>query len=231
LAAQLVRRPELGPGPVSQGRDSRLALATLRGGRPDTLGTSATGSSGFATLTSFGHLLAEATVPLRLLALDPPYWSSIFHREAASGGGRTYVAFNLTYPIRIHGNDGHLQDSLRVPPPSWRQARIPTPGEFPDRDDAWREYLQSFTVISGLAVIGDSVLVVAHGQLKDDPAGPYRVHPTFVDVYAAGRRIATDLPSPGTLVAYSTSRLFFLRGGDGVAGAELVEYEWNPRVR
>jgi hypothetical protein len=178
-------------------------------------------------LTSSGGHLADATAPVPLASLDPPYWASIFRRVAATGGGLTFVALSGVYPIHVHDLDGMVLDSLTSPPPSWQQARAPAVGEFHDRDVAWREYLRSFTVIAALAVIQDSVLAVSHGRFLGDVARPYRIKSTAVDLYAGGRRIAVDLPSPGDLVAYSTTSLFFLRESRLSAGHELQEYRWR----
>jgi len=222
LARQLNNRPAF-----SDSRGSWISVDFLRTGLPGRAPASAPGGPRSAFLTSSGGHLADATAPLRFASLDPPYWTSIFRRVAATGGGRTFVALNLVYPIYVHDLAGVLLDSLASPPPSWRQARAPAAGEFLDRDLDWREYLRSFTVIAALAVIQDSVLVVSHGRYLGDVTTPYRIKSSAVDIYAGGRKIAGDLPSPGELVAYTITSLFFLRERAPGSDSELVEYRWR----
>lgn len=177
---------------------------------------------GLAHLTSFGHDLARSVVPMPRAVVEVPYWGSISRSVAAPMGDGVFLATNLVYPIYRYAADGELLDSLNAPPASWRQARRPGLGEFvPGREEQFRTYLGSFSVIAALAVVADSVLVVAHGQLDPDAGGLWVVVTRTLDVYVGGRRIATDLPAPGELIAYSGSSLFFLRGD-----ATVSEYQW-----
>ena len=206
----------------------QVSVSTLRSGQPESI--TATGSaSGFATTTVSGRALASSVAPVPVHVLETPYWSSVFDRLGATNGDLIFVATNLVYPILVYDNAGHLVDSVGRPPPSWRQARRPALGEFPpSRKREWHEYLSSFTVLSGLAVVSDSVLVVTHGRFWTEEGHPYRVVVGTTDVYLGGRRIAVDLPSPGELVAYSRTSLFFLSRPDGQQQGQLVEYVWRP---
>lgn len=83
-------------------------------------------------------------------------------------------------------------------------------------------------MISALAVLSDSVLVVTHGRIE--PGGStYRTTTTHVDIYLSGRLLAVDLPAPGELVAYSNTSLFFLQRSARSLGGRLSEYVWRPR--
>jgi hypothetical protein len=205
-----------------------VPLAALRSGRIDSAfpGTS---SRAFATTIVSGEHLAMGMSPHPSIVLETPYWPSIFARLGATDGGTVFVATNLLYRIFIYDEAGRLLDSLWDPPPSWQQARRPSGGEFPpSRRTEWHAYLGSFTVLQALAVISDSVLVASYGRLvsRDEPR--YLTVPTTVDVYVGHRRIATDLPSPGELAAYSSASLFFLRRVGPGGRATLTEYRWRP---
>jgi hypothetical protein len=207
---------------------ARVSVSALRSGRPGSMTATRGGSSGFAVLTASAGALGRSVAPPPLHVLDTPYWPSVFHRIGATNGDRIFVATNLVYPILVYDNAGELIDSVGRPPPSWRQARRPALGEFPpNRKEEWRDYLGSFTVISALAVLSDSVLVVTHGRLSAEEDPPYRVVGGTTDVYLGKRRIAVDLPVPGELVAYSKTSLFFLTRPDGQRQGNLVEYVWR----
>jgi len=222
LLVALQGRPEDGSAQAS----SQLPVTALRLGQQAPPGRDTPVS--FVTTTASGSALAKATAPLSPHELDPPYWSSLFRRVAAAGGGRTYVALNLLYLIRVYDLAGTLVDSITVPPPSWRQARVPVPGEFLDRDPEWFAYLRGVSVIDAMAVLHDTVLVVSHGRFIAESRLDYSTRSSTLTIYAAGRRIAVDLPSPGQLVAYSATSLFFLSNGDEEGGRVLTEYLWRP---
>lgn len=138
-----------------------------------------------------------------------------------------YVATNLFYRIYTFVGDHGPVDSIIVAPPSWREARRPREGEFPpERRLEWSSYLDSLTVLDGLAVIHDSVLIVSIGRHRKAAASvPVRAR-SRLQVYVHGQLRGVDLPSPGDLVAYSNSSIFFLKP-DSQPGARLVEYVWR----
>ncbi len=166
--------------------------------------------------------------------LDTPYWNGTRRQVGAMGGDWIFVATNFVYPIFIYRSDGLLVDSVGQPPPSWRQARRPALGEFPpSRRTEWHDYLRGITVISALAVMSDSVLVVTHGRIEPDEGtystDRYRYTTTHADIYLSGRVLAVDLPAPGDLVAYSNTSLFFLQRSERSLGGQISEYVWRPR--
>jgi hypothetical protein len=207
----------------------QVPLSALRSGQLATVVAGSGGSGGFVTTTVSGRQLAASIVPLPHHIEETPYWISVAGQLGATGGGRAFVATNLVYPIFVHDVMGRLRDSVGSPPPSWQQARRPTLGEFPPgRDRKWLEYLRSFTIIAGLAVVSDTVLVVSHGRFGGEPGDPFRVGTTSVDIYVGERRVVVDLASPGDLVAYSRTSLFFLSRSEEIGGARLSEYVWRP---
>ena len=206
-----------------------VSVSSLRSGNPESVRARRDGSSGFARTTVSGRNLARSVAPFPPHVLETPYWTSAMRQVGAMGGDWIFVATNLVYPIFIHGSDGLLVDSVGQPPPSWRQARRPVTGEFPpSRRAEWHDYLRGITVISALAVMSDSVLVVTHGRIE--PEGyTHRTTTTHADIYLSGRLLAVDLPAPGELVAYSNTSLFFLQSTGRSLGGQISEYVWRPR--
>ena len=211
-----------------------VSVASLRAGNPESVGARRDGSSGFARTTAFGRALARSVTFYPSHILDTPYWTGRMRQVGAMGGERIFVATNWVYPIFIYSSDGLLVESVGQPPPSWRQARRPALGEFPpSRRTEWHDYLRAITVISALAVMSDSVLVVTHGRIEPDEetnrAALDRHTTTHADVYLSGRLLAVDLPARGELAAYSNTSLFFLERAEGSPGGQVSEYVWRPR--
>lgn len=220
-----------GRWPTSSRRDSgglllqRIAVSKLRS-------EEGASSSEMAVLASSGRALATA-FPKPEIVDETPYWGKgiPFFRVAASNGIQTFVASNLFYPIEIYDASGRLSDSLTQPPPSWKQAHRPRMGQFANVGEGAHErvlarerYLRDATMIIGLAVVSDSVLIVNHGSEAQEIDGELSITPTVTDVYVNGRKVATDLPSPGEILAYSRNSVFFLVRDSGQR--EVTEYVW-----
>lgn len=202
----------------------RIPLRVLRSGSPP--GPSGA-AEGFARTVVEGERLAMSVAPIPRAVLETPYWTGIFRRLGAEAGGRVYVATNLFYRIYMFVGDHGPVDSIIAAPPSWREARRPREGEFPpERRLEWSSYLDSFTVVDGLAVVCDSVLIVSIGRLRKPAAPGPSKDPSLLQVYVGGHHRGVDLPSPGDLVAYSKSSVFLLEP-DSRPGALLVEYVWR----
>lgn len=160
--------------------------------------------------------------------LDTPYWTSLFSAVSATGGGRVYESVNLSYPIRVYGCDAEQMLGAIGAPPHWRQAERPKLGEFaPENREKWYDYLRSFTIITGLAAVADTVLVVNHGVFTPSEENPRHVQNTHLDVYVNGRRVLTGLPSPGEIVAYSQQSIFFAQSSAKQVPFEIIEYTWR----
>lgn len=202
----------------------RISLKELRSGSAP---GPASVPEGFARTVVAGERLATSVAPIPREVLDIPYWTGIFRRLGAESGARVYVATNLFYRIYTFVGDRGPVDSITVAPPSWREARRPREDEFPpERGLEWSSYLDSLTVLDGLAVIHDSVLIVSIGKLRAATAPvPFRA-PSLLQVYVGGQHVGVDLSSPGDLVAYSNSSVFFLVP-DSRPGAKLAEYVWR----
>jgi hypothetical protein len=190
-------------------------------------------SATLASMAPYSRELGASLLRKPPIVGEVPYWASLsYFQVAASGGGRVFVASNLFYPILVFGHDGQLLDSLTVPPPSWRGVRRPELGEFAnDRqgDSAFSVFLGTFSMIIDLAVVADSVLVVNHGAHRREGEDVLRIRATTSDVYVNGEVVATDLPSPGEILAYSRISVFFLTGGSPDSPWQVTEYIWRAR--
>lgn len=191
------------------------------------------GSATLASMAPYSRELGASLLRKPPIVGEVPYWVSLpYFPVAALGGGRVFVASNLFYPILVFGPDGQLLDSLTVPPKSWRGVRRTERGEFAnDRqgDSAFSVFLRSFSMIIDLAVVADSVLVVNHGAYRREGEDVLWIRPTTSDVYLYDEVVATDLPSPGEILAYSESSVFFLTGGPPDSPWRVTEYVWRAR--
>lgn len=166
--------------------------------------------------------------PIPRRVLEVPYWPSIMGRVAAQSGDSWAVATNIIYPIYLTRGD-IVVDSIAKPPVSWRIPRKPKSGEFmPAASEAWRKYKENLTLITGLAIITDSVILVNHGRYAPTPQAPHRIRHTVFDLYINKKRILSDVPSPGEILAYGKRSIFFIER-DSSDGAEtrVVEYAWR----
>jgi len=184
-------------------------------------------------LAPFSQRLGASLLRKPRIVEEVPYWVSLpYSQVAAQGGGRIFVASNLFYPIFLFDHEQRLVDSL-VTPPSWRGIRRTERGEFPDDprgDSAFARFLESFSMIVDMAVVADSVLVVNHGQYRRGDDDILRIGAMFSDVYVNGTRVATDLPSPGRILAYSHGSIFFL-SGPPESRWRLIEHRWRGGAR
>jgi hypothetical protein len=129
-----------------------------------------------------------------------PYWNATWSTHIAIGPDQLFVADNMVYPMRRYTLNFELVDSLGVPPPSWLEARKPVLGEFaqPGQPGA-QEWLRSFTVIGGLYVLDDWLIVTHHASMgQHEPnevfrADLYRISPEL-------RKVWEDVPLPGRIV-------------------------------
>lgn len=233
---------------VTERRLARLARGTPGGpARPQRV-AGFDGGEQFVWLSSTGEDVARAVMGVPRKVQEVPYWGSYFQLLGAPSRSGTFAATNLFYPIRIFGRGGVLLDSLTEPPPSWRQARQPSHGEFPPEKHAqFAAYLQSFTIITGLAAVDDSVLIVAHGSFQKHPLGRHgRLRwdepqcdersgqdrclasiTSSLDIYVNGSRIIFDEPAPGEIFGTAPGKVFFLKHDPSRRGWTIMEYIWT----
>lgn len=143
------------------------------------------------SLASFGPLQPEVN--------QRPFWIYFARERAAawSGGVATNTSFYPT--IRLFDLAGEDIGTIDLSPTGW------TPADDPPVDrastagdrDAVRDWSTSFTIVSGLAAVGDDHLVVQYGRFAPTDQDPYRVEASSLDVYTLdGDRVAVDLASP-----------------------------------
>lgn len=128
-----------------------------------------------------------------------PYWGSVAHVPFTTSASEIVVGYSLRYPILIYSRYGTLVDSLPRPR-SFREAPRVQAGAFtgPGASERLQRWLASFDVVAELAVVCDSLLVVAHGQLTGGAANRFGVSHVGLDVYHIGSRtvIARNVPLP-----------------------------------
>lgn len=129
-----------------------------------------------------------------------PYWNSYGGPRAAVSSKAIYTAFSLSYPIYIRDSRGVLKDSIQAPA-SFRLAPVPDPGAFvgDGSQDRRAKWLGSFDVISNLAVVADTLLIVTHGRIaRSEQTTKVWTTDDRLDIYnlAAGQKVAADVPLP-----------------------------------
>lgn len=129
-----------------------------------------------------------------------PYWGSASRRLMAVSPSRVVAGGSLLYPFPVYGPDGTLRDSIGTPPGSWEPAPRPERGEFigPDQMKQFEKWRRTFTMVDGLAIYRDSLLVVTHKELDPDVLA-YEEATYRADVYrlATGRKLMEDVVLPG----------------------------------
>ena len=152
-------------------------------------------SARFAVLSELGE--AEATFGVvDPSVIETPFWI-FFAADHAAVLGRE-VAINTSFfpTVRIFDSTGDSVGTFGRAPPSWVQATPPPVETMSDaaareRIAAWS---QTFTVVRGLAAVGDSLLVVQYGHHSAIDGDPYHVTPQRIDVYdREGTKLAEDV--------------------------------------
>lgn len=193
----------------------RAALGPLGRGRIE----NGTGTVGAAWTAADARALARS-YPTPPEIHEAPYWGKgiPYATRTVRSGDRVFVATSLLYPIVAYDEAGAPGDSIVDPPRSWREPRVPRSGEFAnvgegaaERARARDEYVRDLTVITGLAAVADSVLVVSHGTYAPGEDGVLEARSAVCDIRIRGARVASDLPCPGEIVAWGHSSVFFWR--------------------
>ena len=135
------------------------------------------------------------------LSVETPYWISYATMQFAAARGVIATAYSFLYPIRLYDLSGAATDTLGEPPPSFREAPVLKPGAFvgPGAEERRNTWLSSFTVIANLATVGDSLLAVTHGVLREVGATRRLYHEHHaVDFYHLDSRVklAEDIAIP-----------------------------------
>lgn len=126
-----------------------------------------------------------------------PYWDSYASVLADATPDVALTAYSLRYPIYVHGRSGRLVDSIASAPASFRPAPVVSLGAFAGLDAHQRqdEWLASFDVMSRLAIVNDSLLIVVHAVLRRTATSSAVAEDRRLDVYhlASRTRLAEDV--------------------------------------
>lgn len=127
-----------------------------------------------------------------------PYWGSAGGQQYAVGGGGIFVANALSFPLYFYSPEGELLKTFGSPPPSWRPPSRPQPGDFGGIGGGnIEDWYRTFTRISEMHVVADSVLLVSVTSLDPDEMR-YRVTSYRADLYDLdGRKRYEDVALPG----------------------------------
>lgn len=120
--------------------------------------------------------------------------------DHVAAGSATLIANSMTYPIRRYQDAGQADSSFGTPPQSWAAVQPPEMGQFsgPSGKTNLATWLNTFTVISGVNMISDSVVLVEHARYAANPSMQmpemFRMHPYAFDVYhGSGRKLWSDV--------------------------------------
>lgn len=213
---------------------TRLSVGELRRGRLES-GTAP--PSGKAARLTLADSAVAARDPIDPRVLSTPYWTGIFGRLSAQNAHRRARAINLFYEVSIEGEGGADLGRFSGNPKGWHALPRLEPGSIRPGDlKSLNDYLSAGTVLTGLAMLADSTLLVARGKLR---ATPYTLvsETSHGDLYLGRELIREGIRLPGELVAYSATSLFFLKhpGGSNPdttavdTAALLVEVVCHPR--
>lgn len=188
-------------------------------------------SERYAALTRTGETIATFGVrrpaPSRF-----PAGNFIVDDHQAVAGDRILVNTSFSPRIRVYDSEGDSVRAFGEPPPSWTGAAPPSPGEVEGGSDEeqMRRWLTSFTIVTGLATVGDSLVVVQHGRHDPTPEQAYRVRHEWIDVYHLdGTKLYEGIPLEEPIVA-GGDRLYTL--GEEPPGPWTIHaYEWVGRIR
>lgn len=102
-------------------------------------------------------------------------------------------------------------------------------------------------MITGLAVIADSILIVAHGRYQEDPLGriargqeatsnqvglteskyQLSIVTSLLDVYINGERVAADVQAPGEIYGNWGDTIYILRSNSPASDWTLTQFTWR----
>lgn len=165
---------------------------------------------------------------------EVPYWSNVAVDHVAVGSRALAIANSLKYPIWYYTSPEGPGRAFGEPPASWSGASRLKGDEFAGGRAGTQklgEWLNTFTVVAGLHMLSDSLILVSHGRYRTEPGMPmpemFRIHPYAVDVYdLAGRKLVEDVPLPGTIIAADS--LVYIVDGEPPAVRRLIAYRLGP---
>lgn len=143
-----------------------------------------------------------------------PYWDSFASVLVSATPEVVLTAYSLRYPIYVYTRSGALLDSLTSAPRSFRTAPVLARGAFagPDGSRRREKWLASFDIMSSLAIVNDSLLVVVHGVLRRTATSRVVSEDQRLDVYHLRSRskLAEDIPLPDGVRVLSGGHALYL---------------------
>lgn len=227
------------PADVAVGRDGDLYVVQRGGprvtvyGREDTVGTfplpghyghwiapagsllavgAATRGDRFALMTPAGDTVARFG-PRRPDPARYPAGRFVFDDHAAVADGRVLVNTSFSPRVRVHDASGDSVRSFGRAPPSWDPpGPLGGDGAGVETEAEVRSWLRGGTVVAGLAVVADSLVVVQYGRFEPTPEQDARLVPATVDVYRLdGAKLFEEVPLDEPILA-GGDRLYTLAG-------------------
>lgn len=133
-----------------------------------------------------------------------PYWEAITAPFLGIGNDSYFVATTTLYPIRRYALDGTKLPDFGTPPMSWIEPVRPKYGAFVglNRDERLNSWVKSFSIISGIDVYRNEMVLVTHGGLEWVPQQRFKVHQRTMDIYEpSGTKVVEDVPVPGRVLS------------------------------
>lgn len=149
----------------------------------------------FALVSRSGELHTLFAARSAVVA-STPYWVFLVQDRAVRLGDQILVNTSFFPTIRAFTSDGEETGSFDVTSSGWSPPTAPEESWFEDpRNDASiAAWMTSFSMITGLATVGDSILVVQGGGYDPQPNDIAREHNEEVAVFSAlGTKLAENL--------------------------------------
>jgi len=174
------------------------------------------------TIATFGAVRSEVN--------EVPFWIFFARDRGTVADGRVVINTTFYPTLRVYGPTGDSIRTIGLPPASWIPPRAPPVDRLTEPGDRERieEWSRSFTVVRGLATAADSFIVVQYGSHDPQPADPYHVVPTTLDVYTPdGEKLAEDLAL--TLPVVGGGRELLVLSAQPPDPWTITTYRWRGR--
>jgi hypothetical protein len=121
---------------------------------------------------------------------------------------------SLQYPIAVYGLEGDSVGSIGVAPPSFATPPVVERGHFsgPAAGERLNMWLEGFTTIGSLNVVGDRFLIVTHARMRTGTAERFVQEHYALDVYdyLENRKVFEDVPLPADSRVLAGGRHLYL---------------------
>jgi hypothetical protein len=136
---------------------------------------------------------------------ETPYWIFFVRENAVVIGDRILVNSSFEPWIRVYDLAGDSPGAFGTSPPGWRAASAPPPVENLDAESRQKmiaAWSRSFSVVTQMAVVADSFLVVGYGHHDPIPSDANHIVHETIDIYTQdGTKLSGGLDFPWPIVA------------------------------